>query len=348
MRIGIYNQYLNSLGGGERYTSSLAAYWSNYHDVTIFWDDTGILNQISTRFNLNMQKVKIRTNIFTDHFLRKLYETNEYDLIFMLTDGSIPATLAHHNIIHFQVPFNPIRCPIYKRNKFDSVVCNSQFTRDNLDPVFAANAVVIYPPVAIDNFKVKPKQKIILSVGRFSSHFAVKKQEVLIDAFKAGLRCGTLKEFKLILVGGLMEDDRDYFEKLKLISAKYPIELIPNCSFVKLKSLYSSALFYWHAAGFSEVDPRNMEHFGISTVEAMASGCISLVFNGGGQREIINNGINGCLWDSLDELITKTEELTRDKIRQKYISEQAQIRAQNFSERKFYQAYDSLLEKIIK
>ena len=52
-----------------------------------------------------------------------------------------------------------------------------------------------------------------------------------------------------------------------------------------------------------------MEHFGIVIVEAMAAGCIPLVFNGGGVTEIVDHKENGYAWDSEKELLDFTNKL---------------------------------------
>ena len=38
MRIGVFDPYLDDLGGGEKYMMSVASCLSKKHDVTVFWD----------------------------------------------------------------------------------------------------------------------------------------------------------------------------------------------------------------------------------------------------------------------------------------------------------------------
>ncbi|MBU4190339.1 MAG: glycosyltransferase, partial [Candidatus Thermoplasmatota archaeon] len=62
------------------------------------------------------------------------------------------------------------------------------------------------------------------------------------------------------------------------------------------------------AAGFGvdeEKEPEKVEHFGITTVEAAAAGCVPVVIRKGGQPEIVKEGINGLLWEKEEELIEK-------------------------------------------
>ena len=66
--------------------------------------------------------------------------------------------------------------------------------------------------------------------------------------------------------------------------------------------LYGKSSIYWHATGYGEDNPKKFEHFGISTVEAMAAECIPVVINLGGQPEIVEQSVNGFLWNSIPEL----------------------------------------------
>lgn len=341
MHIGFYNPYLNSLSGGERYTLALASHWSKDHDVDVFWDDPAILSKAQERLHLDLTKVRVVPNIFaTGNLLMKLFVSRTYDLIFFLSDGSVPTSLSKHNILHFQAPFPNVSAPGWKLARYDAIVCNSNFTKNNLDKALHDKAIIIYPPVVTDVSIPTKKEKIILTVGRFHPS---KKQNVLIDAFR-----NITGNWRLVCAGGLLPADEKYFEKLKQSSEDYPVTLLPNCSFDELELYYGKSSIYWHAAGFGEQDPVLQEHFGISTVEAMAHGCIPVVYNGGGLVEIVTEGKDGYLWKTEDELLDKTlllllgnEPLTQ-KIRQ--FSEK---RSHDFDTSKFFQAFDNLLVTIM-
>jgi len=349
MKIGFYNPYLNSLSGGERYVLTLAGHWSKKHQVTVFWDNPSILKISENRFNLDLSNIKVVDNIFQQKsFISKLFATSQYDLLFILSDGSIPTSCAANTILHFQVPFQKIKFPFWKKLKAPSIVCNSFFTKQHIDPQIGQNAEVIYPPVDIDKFKPSKKEKIILSVGRFSSYFQAKKQEVLIDIFKKGVKKGILKGWKLVLTGGLLESDRDYFTKLHKSIEGFAIELLPNVIFPALQALYGTSTIYWHAAGYGETNPQYMEHFGITTVESMAGGCIPVVFNAGGQPEIIQHKKNGYLWNTEEECLLYTEEIILKRNNLKFIETQAKETAKKYSSYQFCQAYDLLLDRLIK
>lgn len=344
MKIGIYNPYFSSLSGGERYVLELASHWSHTHHVDIFWDDKDLRHTAQKRLNIDLSNVSVAVNFFSGkNILKKLLMSRRYDLIFFLTDGSIPTTLAKCNILHFQVPFEHLAAPQWKLNGFDAVVCNSLFTKTHLDKRLGSRGIVIYPPVNTKAYKTKGKEEIILSVGRFSKS---KKQEILIEVFAHLSTKKILHGWKLVLAGGLLKSDEDYFHNLRQLSLHSPIELLPNVSYDTLTSLYERASIYWHGAGFEEVDPMRMEHFGISTVEAMSAGCIPVVVNLGGLPEIVEHGVSGFLWNTKEELENYSYSLMQKNNTQEGLRKAIEKRASIFDRENFYRAYDTLLAKI--
>lgn len=345
LKIGFYNPYFDGLGGGERYTLTLAGHWAKSHDVALFWDDPKIVGQSEKRFGLDLTGVRVTPNIFKNaNIFEKLWESRKYDLIFFLSDGSIPATMAKHNILHFQVPFSSVLADPWKLKRYDAVVCNSEFTKSELDTQVGENAMVIYPPVQqIANSTAQKRKKQILSVGRFTSHFQAKKQEILVEAFRDGYAKGMLKGYELVLAGGLIPSDQAYFEKLTRIVSDIPVKLLANITNDELTGLYRTSEVYWHAAGYGETNPAQMEHFGITTAEAMSAGVVPVVYGAGGQLEIVTNNINGIIWQTPGELISKTAELVSDRSIYERLSQGARIRAGDFGDKEFVRAFDALI-----
>ena len=117
-----------------------------------------------------------------------------------------------------------------------------------------------------------------------------------------------------------MEEDRDHFTTLQQMAGNNPqIEFHVNIPFSKLLQLYDHAEYYWHFAGF-EVDesihPEQTEHLGITPIEAMARGCITMAYRAGGPKEIIHDGETGYLFTSQAELFSQMHEADekRDQI----------------------------------
>lgn len=347
MKIGFYNPALDSLSGGERYMLTLASHWAKHHDVWVFWNDDTILEKAEKRLNIDLSEVKITQNIFLEkNILRKVILTRQYDLVFVVTDGSIPTTFARRNLLHFQIPFSHLQTLPWKLGRYNTMVCNSYFTKNNLDRKIGNDAIVIYPPVAPIIGKAT-RENIILSVGRFSSYFQTKKQEVLIASFQKAQNQGTLNGWKLVLAGGLLPSDSAHFHKLVKQAQGLSIELIPNITYEKLTDYYKKSRLYWHASGFGETDPSLMEHFGITTVEAMSAGCVPISYDGGGQPEIISHGKNGMLWNTADELIAYSLDVVNDTGQYKKMQQEAIVRAKAFRPEIFCAAFDRILSEIM-
>src|SRR3989344_2979333 len=118
-----------------------------------------------------------------------------------------------------------------------------------------------------------------------------------------------LKNWKFVIATSVRPNEEKEFEKLKTKAKNYPIEFLVNKKNDDLWDIYSKAKIYWHATGFGEdlkTRPDFAEHFGISTVEAMGGGAVPVVINAGGQIEIVDEGVNGFLWENPGELEEKT------------------------------------------
>lgn len=347
MKIAFYNPYFDAMGGGERYILSLASHWQDYHSITIFWDNPEDIKESQKRFKLDLSKVIIAPNVFkSGTLLRKLWVSSNYDLIVYLSDGSIPTSYAKYNILHFQMPFDDIAINRFKFSRIQSVICNSEFTKKYLYEPIKNIAQVIYPPVDIDQFHSTKKNNLILTVGRFTTGQNVKNQDVMIDVFKKGYDEGFFRQYKFILAGSVLPKDREIVQSLKNSIHGYPIQIIENCSFEQLVSYYAKAKIYWHAAGFKQSDPKLMEHFGITTVEAMASGCVPIVFSGGGLMEIVNHGKEGLLWNTKEQLLTDTVELFKSENKYRLLQKNALLKAGEFSRQNFNTKFDLLLRSI--
>lgn len=216
----------------------------------------------------------------------------------------------------------------------------SEFSREWTLRRWLVNCAVVYPPVDT-NFRSVEKERIILSVGRFAidGEGHTKKQRETLAAFRQIKKDG-LQNWQYFCVGGLRDTPahRAYLEELRSIAMGNGAQLLTNIERDQLKNLYERACIFWHAAGYGEDEntwPMLMEHFGISTVEAMAAGCVPIVINKGGQREIIQHGVNGFLWDTLEELRDYTNILVNDDKLRFRMSEAARESSRLYSKETF-------------
>lgn len=355
MRIGIFDPYFDTLGGGEKYVLDIAQCLSKDSQVDIFWDSPQdvIKKRIKERFDINVSQINFVPNIFSrkSSLIERFLATSSYDVFFFVSDGSIPSLFAKKNILIFQFPINWVAGKdLLTRIKFiniHKVFCYSYFVKKFIDDVLPKESKVLSPYIDSKKSDSIKKENIILSVGRFTQAMNQKKQEVLIDAFKKMCDRG-LNTWKLVLIGSVLDKDKEFVGALITRSKSYPIEIHKNVPFKELLDYYDKAKIYWHAAGFGENlerYPERAEHFGITTLEAMSSGSVPVVINAGGQREIVTEGENGFLWDSLDELIEKTELLLKDEKLWEKVSKKAVLRSKDFSKDHFCLELNSLLNE---
>ncbi|MCL4390449.1 MAG: glycosyltransferase [Patescibacteria group bacterium] len=353
MKVGIFSPYFaTTIGGGERYVLTVAEFFLKRGDqVDIFWTGDHNVADIKEKFNLDLAGVHFRPDVFfnkTNRF-NKVVVTAAYDLMFFLSDGSIPLSFARKNILHFQTPFHydnqRTLTNKLKLARFQSVVCNSAFTKSFIDKTYGINSKILYPPVDVAKFSVGKKEKLIVSVGHIYGHIRPKCQDIMIKTFTAMVKEKKLAGWKLALIGSVHNDSEDELVMLKRLAKGYPVEIITDGPFRVVKDYLSRAAIYWHAAGFGvdlEKEPEKAEHFGMSTVEAMAAGAVPVVFNGGGQREVVNDGVDGFFWNTTDELCDRTLQLVNNPKRCHALAKQAEEKSKTFSKEKFYAA----LEKI--
>jgi len=216
----------------------------------------------------------------------------------------------------------------------------SDFSRRWTQKRWGIDCQLVYPPVNTA-FREVEKDKIILSVGRFAieGEGHTKKQKEMLDTYHR-LNGERSLDWEYFSVGGLnaTAEHEAFFKKLSDLAAASGAHVVANIDRNELTRLYERASIFWHAAGYGEDDktrPIFMEHFGISTVEAMAAGCVPVVINKGGQPEIVEHGVSGFLWETLDELKNYTTRLINDDELRAKMAHAARKRAQMFSREKF-------------
>ncbi len=349
---GLYDPYLDVLGGGEKHILSILKVLEDFeYSIHIFWNKN-LQSDFVTKFNLSFKSdLHFAPNIFSQKIssFQKLKLLKNYDYFFYVTDGSYFFSSSKKTFIYCMVPQkNLYKMDFSNRLKTRNVhfITNSVFTKKNLQS-WGINSEIIYPYIdetfLSKTIDLSQKEKIILTVGRFFTHLHAKKHNRIIELFKKIKP--QLPNYKLILAGGLKKEDKEYFERLKkIIGGDSSIQLQANLSFNELFELYKKSQLYWHFAGYGideNKHPELVEHFGITPLEAMASGCVTFVYNAGGPKELIKDGYNGFLFNSEEELLKKTLKTITDQQLQTTI----QKNAKNYVKKGF--SYEAFKKNVI-
>jgi glycosyltransferase involved in cell wall biosynthesis len=165
-------------------------------------------------------------------------------------------------------------------------ICNSNNTKNRITKYYNKEAAIINPPVDTTKHFYKNSENFWLSVNRLTKH---KRIEIQMKAFSK------LPNEKLIIVGSYEKGAKQFEDYKKYIESIKPpnVEIISWVDLEKLISLYNTC------KGF--ITTAKDEDFGMTPVEAMASGKPVIAPNEGGYKETIIDGVTGLLIDNIDE-----------------------------------------------
>ncbi|HZY45724.1 MAG TPA: glycosyltransferase [Anaerolineae bacterium] len=232
-----------------------------------------------------------------------------------------------------------------------SILCaNSEFTREWIQRYWGRDSQIFHPPVDVAAFQPADKRNIILTVGRIFAGSHNKKHLPMIETFKRMTRSG-LSGWEFHIVGSVPPEavHQDYLKRIRSAAQGFPIYVHTDLPFDQLQELYGAARIYWHASGYGEDeqrDPIKFEHFGITTVEAMAAGAVPVVIGKAGQLEVVEHDRNGLHWQTLDELIGYTQQLITDKSMWQRLSDGARERSRSFGRAAFDRRVKELLVEL--
>jgi len=210
----------------------------------------------------------------------------------------------------------PYQDPGPELEGYQLVVCYSEYVRRWVGAYWDRDAAVVNPPVEVPGAEPDwdRKDRVILSVGRFFRGGHSKRQDLLVRAFRDLAGAG-LEGWELHLAGSVHRPagHAGFYEEVAAAARGLPIFLHPDAPADELEGLFARASIYWHAAGFGDAsDPASAEHFGMTTVEAMARGAVPVVYGRGGQLEVVRDGAEGFLWTDTEQLARRTRQLATD------------------------------------
>lgn len=365
MKVGIFYPFKAVItGGGEKYLFTIAEILSREHQVYLLLHQHFDYKNIARRLNVDLDRVYFSVLPYgkIKRILSGLFK-KEYDLFITMSNHIYPYLFSQgrKGLFHIQFPFleKYDRWPVLNiagkvlsfimLQSYDGIICNSSFTRQWIEKrcVRKLPIDVLYPPCDVEQFIPGKKENIILSVGRYFVGLHNKKQLEMVGIFKKMVD-GGLTGWEYHQVGSTLPESihQEYLGKVHGVSGGYPIFIHTDVTFEEMKRFYAQSKIYWHATGLGDDEtkyPERMEHFGMSTVEAMAAGCVPVVINKGGQPEIVTHGVNGLLWNTEEQLVEYTQKLTEDEDHRQKLSLDAVKRAAVFSKKNFEKHFSAIL-----
>lgn len=224
---------------------------------------------------------------------------------------------------------------------YECVLANSEYTRGWIERLWHRDAAVLFPPIRVGELEPSPvRTKTIVTVGRMFrpglGH--AKRQLEMVRMFGDLSRAGRLDGWTLHVVGGCEPSQEPYLAEVRAAAEGLPVEIHPNAPRAVVERLLDEASIFWSATGLGESEtkaPWSMEHFGMTTVEAMAGGSVPIVIDRAGQKEIVRDGVDGFRWSTPEELGARTEQVAHDDALRARLAASAVARANDFSEEAF-------------
>ncbi len=189
----------------------------------------------------------------------------------------------------------PLNIELEAIRKADIIIANSRYTRDRLISRYKApkeKIRVIYNGIDMEEFKVAREdgRKIVLYFGRLTLHKGV---DYFLEAAKKVLQFIPNARF---IVAGSGEQLPNLIEKAIRLGIADKVIFTGWISDEEVKRLYAIADVY--------VLPSISEPFGITILEALASGTPAIVSKNSGVKEVSNHILTVDFWD-VDEMVNK-------------------------------------------
>ncbi len=327
-KIALVHDHLNQMGGAEKVLLEFHHIFPKSPIYTLIYDKNKIpLFKNCKIITSLLQNVPGSFNFFKWFltFMPSAWESfdfSKYDIVLSSTSALAKGIITPSKSLHFCYCHTPtrylwsdtheyvsnLRIPVLMKRiliselkklrtwdfaaaqRVDHFIANSHFVAERIRKYYRRNAQVIYPPVNIHKCYSNPqKENYYIVVSRIRPY---KKVDLIVRAFNQ------LKLPIKIIGGG------EYLNTLKKIAK-------PNIQFLGEISDEEKYKYLSRAKAF--IHPQE-EDFGISAVEAMASGCPVIAYGSGGVLETIENKKTGLFfaeqeWESLAEAVLDADKL---------------------------------------
>ena len=348
MRVALVHDFLTQYGGAEKVLEAFHEIWPQAPIFTLFYDakmmkgyfkDCDI--KVSPIQNLPFGVKKYRWYLPLMPSAIERFNLSEFDLVISDCSAYSKGVLTKPGTLHISYLHTPTRylwsdayeyidslkgaekvvskflAPVLTRLRIwdqiaaqrpDYLIANSAFISQKIKHYYRRDSTVIYPPVEISKFSIANKiQDYYLIISRFRPY---KRVDLAIKAFNK-LRM----PLKIIGTG---ED-----KLLKKMAG-------PNIEFLGFVSDREKAKYLSHCKAF--IHPQE-EDFGITPIEAMASGRPVIAYKKGGAMETVVDGLTGKFFknQTAEDLADAVLKLNLNEVKPQKIREHAE----KFSKKQF-------------
>jgi len=360
LKVALVHDQLNQAGGAERVLFVLSRMFPKAPIYTLIYDknrlsgfeDRKVIPSIIQKMPGGVRKFKWYLPMMPAAV--EALNLSGYDVVISSSSAMIKGIITGPNTIHINYCHTPTRYLWSESNDYvedlnaprfiksilplllsklriwdqmaaqrvDHYIANSKFIAQRIKNYYRREADVVYPPVDTENFNISNNTgDYFLMVGRLRPY---KKFDLAIKAFnKTG--------HKLKIAGS--GEDMERLQKM----AKPNIEFLGSVDEATKRKLLSECLAF--------INPQ-VEDFGITAVEAIASGRPVIAYADGGALEIIEEGVNGTFmeeqtWESLAHILTFFE---ADKFKPEIVKQSSE----KFNWKKFIEHINEIVASKLK
>ncbi len=364
MRIALVHDYLLKNGGAEVVFRAISRMFDQAPIYTLLHDKSNPdFKELWTRvISSRLQKMPFSTSKhrwylpFMSSAIES-YDLSKYDMVLSSSSAFAKGIITTGNTIHICYCHTPtrylwldaydylrdLRYPHFFKtiissylsylriwdklaaDRVDYFIANSKTVQDRITKYYKRDSVVIYPPIDINKFLLAKKpDKYFLAGGRLVPY---KRFDLIVTAFNR-------MRIPLKIFGTGPE-----LAFLKSIASSN-IEFLGEVSEDVKRKLYQSAQAF--------INPQT-EDFGITMVEAMASGIPVIAYRSGGATEIVKENVSGVFfdeqtWESLADTVIRLKFANYNPVlirehAQQFDTSVFQTKIKSFMDEKFQQQF---------